>query len=239
MIIYKITNLINGKVYIGQTTRSLKKRWYEHCNEFKTRKNCLAIHSAIKTYGKDNFLVEEIDHATDKIDLSKKEQYWIAYYNSISPNGYNLTSGGEHTTFTPEALKRMSLKQKEYWKTHTSTSVKPVFQYTLDGEFIRQWDSIKQASESLNINNGNLCQACRKGKNKSAGGFLWSYSKEDHLRHLGSRLKPVVCLETQKTYKSVKEAALAIKRSPGTLVGCLKGKQSTCGGYHWKYEEAE
>ena len=53
-IIYKITNRINGKVYIGQTRMSLNVRWWHHCN----RKDCPALHHAIKKYGAENFTVE-------------------------------------------------------------------------------------------------------------------------------------------------------------------------------------
>ena len=50
----------------------------------------------------------------------------------------------------------------------------PILQYTLSGEFVREWDSGKQASEELNINKGNITAVC-KGKRKSSGGYIWRY----------------------------------------------------------------
>ena len=99
MLIYKITNRINGKVYIGQTTRPLTVRWKQHCNPANT--NCIALHRAIQKYGKENFTVEQIDVACDIDELNEKEIYWIKFYDSVnSEKGYNLKVGGEHTTMS-------------------------------------------------------------------------------------------------------------------------------------------
>lgn len=85
MLIYKITNKINGKVYIGQTIRSLKKRFNEHCNNKKS-----TISKAIQKYGKENFTIEEIDGANNQSELNYKEWLLIYKFNSLTPNGYNI-----------------------------------------------------------------------------------------------------------------------------------------------------
>lgn len=90
MIIYKVTNLINGKCYIGQTSRKLEVRWKAHLGS----SHCTALHNAILKYGKDSFMVEQIDSAETQEELNEKEIYWIKFYNSLSPNGYNLSIGG-------------------------------------------------------------------------------------------------------------------------------------------------
>ncbi len=89
-VIYKITNLINGKIYVGQTKRSLKKRIREHC----ISKNTNGIEGAIKKYGIDNFKVEVIEECPVEM-LNEREIFWIKELNSKAPNGYNLTDGGE------------------------------------------------------------------------------------------------------------------------------------------------
>lgn len=92
--IYKITNIINGKSYIGQTIQDVKDRFYQHCAT-KCNKSVLnmAIHKAIKKYGKSNFTIEVIKEI-DSANLNDREKYWIKYYNSYN-NGYNSTKGGQ------------------------------------------------------------------------------------------------------------------------------------------------
>lgn len=92
--IYKITNNVNGKVYIGQTIQTIKERFYQHCAT-KCRDSVLnmAIHRAIKKYGKSNFTIEVIEEV-DKDSLNDREKFWIEYYNSYN-NGYNSTRGGQ------------------------------------------------------------------------------------------------------------------------------------------------
>jgi len=92
-VIYKVTNLINNKLYIGQTV-NFKKRKERHLYEAKRGKSKLYFSRALKKYGNINFLWEIIDSANSKDELSNKEKYWIDYYDTYN-NGYNLTHGGE------------------------------------------------------------------------------------------------------------------------------------------------
>ena len=92
--IYKITNTINGKSYIGQTIQNVKERFYQHCaTKCSKAISNMAIHRAIKKYGKSNFTVEVIEEI-DSTNLNDRERYWIKYYNSYN-NGYNSTKGGQ------------------------------------------------------------------------------------------------------------------------------------------------
>jgi group I intron endonuclease len=102
MIVYRIINKINGKEYIGQTIKTLKRRWTEHC--------CAGsiLYKAIKKYGKENF-TQSIIHTCDNIeDLNLAEEYFIEYYNTMSPNGYNLHTGGNNHMVSDETRKKMS-----------------------------------------------------------------------------------------------------------------------------------
>lgn len=90
MIIYKITNKINGKIYIGQTVNDLSRRWSQHISCAKRKDTNMSIVNAIRKYGKDNFDIEEIDRATCLQELSIKEEFFINMLNSFSPIGYNL-----------------------------------------------------------------------------------------------------------------------------------------------------
>ena len=119
MIIYKSTNKITGKIYIGQTILTLEKRIKNHLIESKTNKKRPFL-TSLKKYGSDNFTFETIDSANNLDELNDKEIYWINYYNSVSPNGYNITGGGQGKKMirTEELGKRISngLKNSEKWQ---------------------------------------------------------------------------------------------------------------------------
>ena len=86
--IYKVTNKINGKVYIGQSV-DIGRRWREHM----TAKDDIYFHKAIQKYGVENFEWEVIEQCKKK-DLDEREIYWIEYYDSFN-KGYNCTRGGD------------------------------------------------------------------------------------------------------------------------------------------------
>lgn len=71
--IYKITNTVNGKIYVGKTTETIERRFYEHKLSVKTGKKQSKLYSAMKHYGIDNFVVEEIDQSDDYNELCNKE----------------------------------------------------------------------------------------------------------------------------------------------------------------------
>lgn len=92
--IYKITNTVNGKSYIGKTTFSIDKRWKQHINKFKQGVDRhFLIYSAIEEYGLENFVVEEIEKVKDVYQLNEREKYWIKYFDTYN-NGYNGNKGG-------------------------------------------------------------------------------------------------------------------------------------------------
>lgn len=100
MIIYKVTNLINQKIYIGLTTKSLQERWQQHINSAKTKQDNFYFHKALRKYGVENFQIEEIDTANSIEELKQKEIYYISLYHSCIYdsnycNGYNMTFGGD------------------------------------------------------------------------------------------------------------------------------------------------
>lgn len=102
--IYKITNLINNKIYIGQS-KNIEKRWAKHrTGPFNPNNNCYnnALYRSIRKYGLDNFTFEVIEQCKEA-DLNKKEIYWINYYDSHNEDkGYNLTDGGENAITAPK-----------------------------------------------------------------------------------------------------------------------------------------
>ena len=92
--IYKITNDINGKLYIGKTNRSIETRFQEHINFSKRAYKNRPLYDAMNKYGVNHFHIEQIDICETDEEASTKEIYWIAYYDTYR-YGYNATLGGE------------------------------------------------------------------------------------------------------------------------------------------------
>lgn len=117
MFIYKISNKINDKVYIGQTIRPIEDRFKRHIND--AINNILNTHfaRAIRKYGKENFYIEMIDSAETQDELNLKEQYWIRYFNSVN-NGYNETDalfkcgGNTYASKSKDEIDKISKKIK-------------------------------------------------------------------------------------------------------------------------------
>lgn len=112
MLIYKTTNLINGLIYIGQKPSMNTEEEFFNSNYYGSGKKII---NAIKEFGKYNFKREIIDNSNDLIELDKKEEYWIEYYNATNPDiGYNISknvgpnyfTGCHHTNESKEKISR-------------------------------------------------------------------------------------------------------------------------------------
>lgn len=113
--IYKITNLINGKNYIGQST-NISRRWKDHRNIANNDlTNNYPLYRAIRKYGLNNFQFSVLEECSPE-ELNKKEIYWIDYYNSYK-NGYNQTRGGEGNLHPLKLSEKQVLEIYEKLKT--------------------------------------------------------------------------------------------------------------------------
>lgn len=109
MKIYVITNKINGKKYVGQTTKTIIRRWREH--NWKSS-GCVTLFRAIQKYGTDNFTIELLQECDSMEELNQAEQEWISKLNTMSPNGYNLRPGGDgRGVVSEESRQRMKVAQ--------------------------------------------------------------------------------------------------------------------------------
>ena len=116
MIIYQAINLINGKSYIGKTKTSLEKRKWGHLNNAKKGVKS-AFYNAIRKYGEENFkfiVIDELKLHRASV-LNDKEKYYISLFNTIAPNGYNMTKGGDGNdgSIKPNLGKHLSEEAKE------------------------------------------------------------------------------------------------------------------------------
>jgi group I intron endonuclease len=108
-IIYKLTNTLNGKAYVGQTTQELSRRIHSHKNEKRNRH----ISNAIHQYGFDNFLVEILVCSFSKEALNEFEAIIVEQQNTMFPAGYNHRAGGNQNGICSEELKKKISQAKK------------------------------------------------------------------------------------------------------------------------------
>jgi hypothetical protein len=162
----------NKKIYIGQTHNTIQKRFKQHTN--LAGKDETYFHNALKKYGVDSFKLEEIDSADTKEEADYLEKFWISFYHSDNRiYGYNSTNGGGGTVGYKHS-KESNQKKSEFRKSENNPLRVAVLQFDLDMNFIKEWSSIKYASEFVGIPDTNITRAC-KGRRKTAGGYIWKY----------------------------------------------------------------
>lgn len=124
--IYKITNIKNNKIYIGKTTKKRPTdRYSQHryiTRHLDQEKNVSYLHRAMASDGLDNFTFEVIEQVDNTL-LNEREEFWIQQYNSVAPNGYNLTLGGEGTCGfsrpqTEEEREKRKQSNKQFYLDH-------------------------------------------------------------------------------------------------------------------------
>ena len=208
--IYCITNLINEKKYVGKTTYSITKRFQEHCKDSK-KERCerRPLYNAMNKYGIENFVVEELIECPND-ELDSYEKMYIEKLQTYGHNGYNATKGGDGTilfdydkiietyalggTMT-ECAAKMHCSVDTVKKVLTINNIpirhnrrgccsdpKKVEQYSLEGVFIKEWESITLAAHWL-VDNGyaktynsgvkQKIRLCMQGENKTAYKFIW------------------------------------------------------------------
>lgn len=192
MIIYKITNTVNGKSYIGQTRLSLEKRWKRHKKD-STRLNFnFYFYNAIRKYGTECWTTEILENLNDISKLDERETYWISYYDTFNPEkGYNSTSGGSNGRIVSENTKQ-KLSQLHKGKPKSEEHI----------------SNIKKSKEHISEETKQKMSQTRKEKNLSKGennpmfgkrlfgkdnpnfGNKWSDEQKEHLRqiNLGKKL---------------------------------------------------
>jgi group I intron endonuclease len=126
--IYKITNIINGKIYIGSTKTSFKKRYTEHIYDLNTNTHCNEhLQNAFDKYGSGNFTFEILEIIEDKSQIIPKEQYYLDLYQSYNSKiGYNIlknafsSEGFKHSEETKNYLSNIKKGKKQHVNTYNA-----------------------------------------------------------------------------------------------------------------------
>lgn len=242
--IYKITNKINNKVYIGQTVKTRPSdRFSQHryiARHLEQEKSNSYLHQAMAKYGVDNFAFEVVE-IVENDKLNEREQYWINFYDSLVPHGYNLTIGGEGTSgFSrpqtleekekrkqsnkqfyidhPDALQKLSQRTKQLWED--------------EGYRKRVTEGNKQfAQEHPDLNKGQNNPMYGKRHTEEALSKIQSYATTRKVKII--QLDKDTLQEIQ-IFSGVKDAEKALGVSHGWISKAARTDKIAY-GYRWKF----
>lgn len=218
-IVYIHTNKINGKKYVGLTSKLPSERWrngsgYKHSTHF---------YRAIKKYGWENFEHEIYASNLTAEEASALEQNLIAALQTTNDYyGYNLDSGGSRTTHSDETKQKM--RDAAIGRKHTPETI----------------EKLRKASSGNKNSVGHKHTEESKQKNREAHiGKTHILSEESKMKiALNHRnRKEVICIETGIIFPSIGIAAKNTNTSQGSISSVLTGRSKTAGGYHWKYKQ--
>ena len=251
-VIYKIENLVNGKVYIGQTRVGFEKRKKQHIHELKNNiHNNDYMQKSWNKYGKENFKFSIVEECIlDKLD--ELEVKWIAYYKN-SVGVYNLDSGGnKNKKFSEYSLKKMSEASKKNWNNPKySNRLRKIFANIHGGKNninARKvicintgeiFETLNEASKKYNINIQAISKVCT-GKYISAGfhsngiPLQFAYYEEGKIYKLKetnglNEVKKVVLTNTGEVFESARKASEKYGLSQGSISSCCAGKIRSAG----------
>jgi group I intron endonuclease len=227
MVIYKITNKLDNKIYIGQTLQNVSKRWIQHKSDARARKDHSVIHRAMNKHGIENFEITTITECRSLEEMNDKEQYFIALLKSLVPAGYNVSLGGENHKHSEETKKKLSAAKKGVKRGYTWNKGIPVSPETL----------LKLSLAQKGENNGMFGkkhseETKRKIATKATNR---KYSKESVEKRTKKLRKPILCHEINKIFDSCKSAAEYCHIAPQSVTQVAKGQRKQCYGLTFSF----
>ena len=236
MLIYKATNIQNGKVDIGQTVKSLSQRMSEHKCRSTYADSHTKFYNAIKKYGWDKFVWEVIEESAcwTQEELNQKEQYYIQLYNSIE-KGYNTLVGGQCSTIDGEEMAVLC-------------GSKPFYAFNLKGELIGEFTNKREFARLYNIAPQRVVEMVQN-KSLSAKNIIVIDKENYTIELLQDRLKkcikklPFIAInkktgEQSEIFTSIEECKKVLNLPTNCHIGeVLKGQRKSSNGYVFKYIE--
>lgn len=230
--IYVLENLFNGKKYIGQS-RNIRKRLILHLSRAKnpiTHKS--ALYSAMAKYGVDNFSIKILELCDSSL-LNYYESFWIKELNCMSPNGYNLDSGGDYPEVISDEWKlKNSLAQKGRKQSKETIQRRVI---SLRGR--KDTDEQKQRKKLARSNRP-------KESDKKTSNTLMGHEVSTDTRYkISQKLKGVCTYEHSRAvirndgvvFESIKEAAIESRVAHSNIWKVLNGERKTTGVYSFSY----
>lgn len=239
--IYKIKSP-TGRVYIGQSVDVTRRE-----GSYRAMYNCkqqVRLYASFVKYGFSEHIFEVVEECSVE-ELNTRERYWQDFYNVLGEYGLNcvLTKTKDRSGKQSKSTVDKRVSNTDF-KTRSEKYNKPVLQYSKQGYFIREWDSIKEAGESLGSNGSSICLCC-KGTRISAHKFIWKY-KTDSIQEVvqvskrPGRQKHIIQYSRDylpiREWTSPKEAGKSLSIQPTNISACCNKKIKTSGGFIWKYK---
>lgn len=229
--IYKCTNSINNKIYIGQCQKnSLRNKINSHWRNRKQRSKYSNFFKDLIKFGKESFIWEIVEKCK-KEELDSREEYWIRTLNSTNTSiGYNRRFGGSKSSFPEEVLQiiaKVNLGRKASSETRLKLS-------KIRKGKLNHFYGKKHSQETKNIISKKLKQRPREqhpcyGKPKSV-------TTKNKIRESKRQyFKPIICIETGQIFESIREAGKFLNIDRTCISRVLNGLQKTASSYTFKY----
>lgn len=215
-IIYCITNLVNKKMYIGQTVRTMQERWKDHLESARNLNNQRPLYRAIRKYGIENFSYSIIENCSDDI-LNDREKYWInkkqTWIAEYPNKGYNLTCGGDNgTKYSYDYIRLL------YKKGMSQSEIKEELQ--CDSLVIRQA-----------IATDNTITDVDKQENRHTA----AVKSQKRLMKQVQAIDPITN-QIYKIFNSISEASKFFNINHACISTAIrKGRPHKCKNYYWEY----
>jgi group I intron endonuclease len=230
MLIYQITNVANGKVYVGQTTMDLAHRW--DCHVAAARRGSTPLARAIRKHGREGFRVGPIVHLTTESDLDGAEQFWIEQHRCLSPRGYNLTVGGQKSggKQSQDVCDRKAASQRRRYE----LPLERARQGAMAREFWKRPEVRAKHAASLAASWTPERRAELSAIRAAMGN---TRTPEGIERTAQSRRIAIIAIApdgTETAYRSMTEAARATGTDLSAVSMCVNGKRRNASGFTFK-----
>jgi len=249
--IYMVTNKINGKSYIGKTIRMLSQRRGGHFGS----DHCRALHLELKKYGKESFDWKLLFESDNEELLGEKEKAFIEKYQTLAPNGYNLTTGGGAPKISEETRKRYSASGCKRWsdprfaernartKEKIRAGIKKKYQnpkyrekmIKILAEVNKRPERRKNVSEGILKKYAIDPEYCRRRKEAIIAKTQTQEWLTNNRNACKKCRKKVLCVETGIIYSGIREAAKATNTWDTAISRVCHKKLKKTGGLHWQY----
>lgn len=229
--IYTLAHPITDEIrYIGFTSTELKYRLNGHCHQTNKTPNNKRENWMRNLLAQGLRPKIELLEIVSKENWQEKEIYWIAQFKAWNFRLVNASAGGDKCN--------LGLKRADSW---ASPKEKAVNQYDLNGNFIKSWRSQSKAGNALNITIDTIGRACRN--RLTASNYQWRFTDDNTpvTKWTGKVNRKIsqytLNNEYMKDWNSCAAAAKFLNIAPNNIQEIVKGRNSTSGGFKWKYSE--
>lgn len=237
MLIYLVTNIINGKQYVGQTQNSASVRWSQHKHQALKKDSSSVLAAAIRKYGPENFKVSILKTCASIEELNVSEIGLISSLNSLAPHGYNLDSGGSNKIMHESTKQKLSAAKLGKSNGPFSKEHRDAISKALKKAGVRPPNTLEIINKRklLGPDNGmygksHTAAARKKMSQANVGNKYWvgkthtRQSKDKISTSKDKYKKKIVCLNNGVVYDSIRAAAKAFGISKTSVSWCASGK---------------